>query len=538
MVQYLPPDNLYGTAQDAMSYLVQDHRLSSAVSVVTFDILPINDVVTIIWPSAADATEDSTKRLFQDSDWSFFDFDDEGNDLEATVTIPSNVGTLQAPVSSCAVTAITNGMTVNCPTPDLGTFFDQMILVPVPDYYGAAVLNTSVVDSHTGPPVHTVNGTVLFIVEAVNDAPDLTNVAAGHSGLNGVEDTILSVTAPFVVFDRDAEGQNMLVTVECGDCKLALSGSPVGVTMLTGTNTKTLSFQASPADATTVLASNIQATPDHQFNGNTTLTITVNDQANTGTVAQESVMSTLLFFDAVADVPILSVQDATGNEDTDITALSTASTALGASSESLVKQVVTLGQTGSIVVGGTVVGPLQFSVGPMEDIVVRGPLHWAGDIAISVELFTSEPRNGDEASVVDNCTVTILPVATTPTINLIPTTVNVNEDQGKTFAIDAVLEDVDGSEILYAILSGVEGVITGATSLGGGVWRVESANFASIELIPVLDSGREFNVTVTIAAEETETNEKATVAQDISFSIFAIADPALLTTGNITIDEG
>lgn len=144
-------------------------------------------------------------------------------------------------------------------------------------------------------------------VDLTNDAPVITgpttNVAA-------TEDKTFTFdkTNPISIHDSDLNGGKMVVTITATDGMLSLSGvNGLDFTMGDGTDDKTMIFAGTEADINAALA-NLVFTPTPDFFGTTTVTISADDQGQTGSGGAQVGNSTItLDVAGVNDAPTIAI---------------------------------------------------------------------------------------------------------------------------------------------------------------------------------------------------------------------------------------
>ena len=136
------------------------------------------------------------------------------------------------------------------------------------------------------------------------------------------------------------------------------------------------------------------------------------------------------------------------------------------------------------------------------------------------------------------------------------------EDQAVPLDIQVALSDTDGSEIAVIeifqvpLTSSFVTIVGGGTptpvgtNLGGGVWEFTTAQLPNLHINPPSDSNDPFSITVTAVAIETTTPntvagdlevDSADNADDVDRDLLIltdpVADPPLITTGEVTVQE-
>ncbi len=115
-------------------------------------------------------------------------------------------------------------------------------------------------------------------VTAVNDAP-VANIVASAFGVN--EDDGYRLLGGFSVSDVDAGGSDIAFTLSVGQGTINLTNT-TGLTLTAGANNSaTMTFTGSVSNINTALGT-VTYKPDANFNGTDTITLSVDDQGNTG----------------------------------------------------------------------------------------------------------------------------------------------------------------------------------------------------------------------------------------------------------------
>ena len=173
------------------------------------------------------------------------------------------------------------------------------------NYSGADALTISVDDQgNTGSGgAKTDSKSVAITVAAVNDAPVLT--VPGAKTVD--EDTLLSITG-ISVADVDAASSSVKITMSVANGHLTLAQT-TGLTFTVGDGTSDASmmFTGTVTNVNAALAT-VNYLGNANYSGSDTLTISVDDQGNTGSGgAKTDSKSIAITVAAVNDAPILTV---------------------------------------------------------------------------------------------------------------------------------------------------------------------------------------------------------------------------------------
>ncbi len=178
-----------------------------------------------------------------------------------------------------------------------------------------------------------------------------------------------------------------------------------------------------------------------------------------------------------------------------------------------------------------------------DGLVLTPPAHLSGEFNLQLEVTSTEPTNGDQATNVFDMPLTLTAVADElgVTINDVTIvdgdTVNINTGEDGTFGLDisALTADTDGSEVLSIEISGVPdgAVLSSGTNNGDGTWSLTSDEFADLSITPPVNSDVDFDLTVTVTNVD---NNEDTISLEatVSVDVEAIADAATLTATNAT----
>jgi VCBS repeat-containing protein len=147
---------------------------------------------------------------------------------------------------------------------------------PAANFNGADQFSYTVSDGHGG----TTSGTLSFNVAAVNDAP--VNTVPGAQSVNENAGLVFSGASLITISDVDVLGGTEKVTLSVNHGALTLAGkSGLSFTAGDGTADATMTFTGSVAAVNNAL-DGLTYRGNTNFHGNDALTITTNDQGNTG----------------------------------------------------------------------------------------------------------------------------------------------------------------------------------------------------------------------------------------------------------------
>ena len=292
-----------------------------------------SNVATVTINVAANTPPDSTDSsatINEDTSYTFsagdFAFNDPDNPGAAQTLASVRIDTLPGAGSlKLSGVAVTSGQTIAAAS--LGS----LVFTPAANANGIgyASFTFSVQDNlgafDTSPNTFTVN------VTAVNDAPVNTVPAAQSTN----EDTALVFSAgggnALSIADVDAGGASVQVTLSVANGVLTLSGTTgLSFSVGDGSADASMTFTGSIANINSAL-DGLSYLPGANYNGSDTLSLTTNDQGNTGSGGAKSDTDTVaITVNAVNDAPVATITPTTYAA-TEQTSLSLAGTGIAIS---------------------------------------------------------------------------------------------------------------------------------------------------------------------------------------------------------------
>ena len=383
----------------------------------------------------------------------------------------------------------------------------------------------------------------------VADVPDLAVAPAA-----GSEDAAIALSiAPELI---DADGSETL--------SVTIAGIPDGATIHIGTFDILFDPQSTDPsdnvllinDVTAADLAGLQITPPENFSGQFTLdigahsvdTATIDGQGVTDLASQ--VAQILVDVDAVADTPVVTIQDATitTDEDTAIDlgidgalADTDGSEALTITIEGIPQGAVLSSDLGTIEYdenGLAVLTPDQ-----LAGLQITPPPNSDADFSLAVTATATETSNADAA---DTATlalqVNVTAVADTPVVTIQDAAITTDEDAAIDLNIAAALQDTDGSEALIITIEGIPQGAVLSSDLGtfeydeNGLAVLTPDQLAGLQITPPADSDADFSLAVTATATETANADAVTTAvQTIQVDVTAVADTPVVTIQDATI---
>ena len=425
------------TATDDFAVQVSDGNGAFDTENISITVTGSNDAPTVA-PNISVTLNEDTDRLLTAADFSFADVD-MGDQLEAVRfnSLPMNGQLLWDANGGASVDAVqvTAGQILSRAEIDVGHVFYRPALDGHGTGYSALTYAVSDGEAFSAP------GTMTFDVAPVNDAP----VHSLPSPAVVTEDEqLLFNTAndnSIIIADTDIGGGNATVTLSVLHGTLTLA-STAGLTFATGDGTAdaTMSFSGTASSINAAL-NGLSYRPSSGFTGMDTLSITTNDQGNTGAGGPRSDTDTLqIDVTAANDAPTAPPTNTLAtNEDT-----TSALTPIGATDAD----------------GDTLTYSLKSGFAPAK-----------GSVAFSGDNFTYTPNadiNGTDTFTIvvsdsqggtaeQTVSVTINPVNDAPLVTGVPASLP---------AIDEDTSNPPGEHVLY--LSGLAGAINDARDVVPG----------------------------------------------------------------------
>ncbi|MEQ9617358.1 MAG: Ig-like domain-containing protein [Phycisphaerales bacterium] len=391
-------------------------------------------------------------------------------------------------------------------------------ITPPTNYSGDLTITINATSTEPNGDTATTSQDVTVSVEAVADAPTLS---AGD--VSGDEDAAIALNIASALTDTDGS-ETLSVTV---------SGVPVGASLSAGVDN---------GDGTWTLTSGqlagLSITPPADFSGSFDLDVTSTSTEPNGDTATTTDSFTV---NVAAKVEGFSfdVEDVTGAEDTPVALDISAALTSDTDTDEHLEVTLSGFPSGTTFSAGVDNGDGTWTIQD-EDLAglsLTPPADFSGTFDITA-VATDTDAGGDSSTQTESFSVTIEAVADAPVVNA--TDVSAIEDSPVplNLNIDADLVDTDGSETLTVTLAGVPdgAALSAGTDLGGGVWSIDPADLASLEITPPANySG---DLILTVNATSTEPNgDTATTSHDVTVSIEAVADAPTLSTSDVSGQE-
>ncbi len=308
---YTPNANFNGT--DSFTYTVTSGGVTET-GTVTVNVGAVNDAPVNALPASFTTLEDTAMVLTGLSI-----SDEDAGTGSMTVTLVVNNGILNvsgggASIAGSGSSVVTLTGTVAQINATLAATVDY---VPNNNFNGTDTLALSTSDGgSTGSGgVLTDSDSVSITVTPVNDAP----VNALPTSYSTMEDTALKLSG-LSISDADAASGNMSITLGVSRGTLS-AGSTAGVTVAgSGTSSLTLTGTLSELNAYLAASNSVPVfTPAGDVTAAVTLTMSTNDNGNTGGAALTDIDVRTITITPVNDAPVLTADTNATNEDAAVT---------------------------------------------------------------------------------------------------------------------------------------------------------------------------------------------------------------------------
>jgi hypothetical protein len=294
--------------------------------------------------------------------------------------------------------------------------------------------------------------------------------------------------------------------------------------------------------------------PDPDYSGDASFSYTVSD----GLGGSDTQIVTIDVA-AIVDAPVLDVAPAIGDEDTPIALSLSAAPADTDGSESLSSLVVS-----AIPVGATLSDGVNSFTATVDDteieisgwnqgeLTITPPADSDAGFELTVTAEAMEVLNGDTETTVETIAVTVNAIADAPTLDVddaapgdqLANGVSGDEDTAIAFDVSSALTDVDGSEILSLVISGIpagatltDGSNVFVASIGDTEVNISGWTLTGMTVTPPLDSDTNFQLTVTATATESSNSDTASTVGTIDVAVAGTVDAPSLDLDAGTADD-
>ncbi len=494
-LQLIPPQNYSGNFNLSVTLISTDGPdVFQTTSPLSVNISGVPDLPTLITlPSVGDENSAISLNIAA----ALTDLDGSENLTVTIAGIPAGA-TLSAGTNNGNGTwTLTAGQLAN------------LTLMPPQGFSGTIPLSISATANENNLNATTAPSTLSVSVNGIASTPTLMTSPA-----SGIEDAAVALNISSALSDTD--GSESL--------SLTIAGVPANAILSAGTNNGNGTWALTPAQLI-----GLSIMPPANFSGAFNLTVTATSSEN---ATQQSVSSTLaVTIHGDADTPSLSAQAATGNEDTAIALNISASLNDTDGSEDLSILISGIPAGASLSAGlNNGNGTWSLSPSQLAGLNFNPPENFAGIIALQISAIATE-HDGDHASISTPLTVTVLPVADAPQLNVIAGIGN--EDSQIALSIAALLGDQDGSESVSVQISGVPAgaSLSAGINQGNGTWLLTQTQLANLKITPPANSDTDFILSIT--ATSTDSNgAAASIVKNLPVTVHALADIPTVSASN------
>jgi len=338
------------------------------------------------------------------------------------------------------------------------------------------------------------------VVNAVADAPTATAEDA-----SGLEDTAIDLDLGSALTDIDGSESLSIV----------VSGVPDGAVLSAGTDNGdgTWTLTTDDFDGLTI-------TPPQDFTGDIDMTLTATStEADGGDTAVTEVPFT------VTVVDVAETTDATTAEDTAVALDITYPEGETTGTISDIPDGAVLMSGGEVI---TITdGSAEVTADQLADLTITPPPDSDVDFTLSV-------TSGGTSADLD---VTVTAVADAPTATA--EDASGLEDTAIDLDLGSALTDIDGSESLSIVVSGVPdgAVLSAGTDNGDGTWTLTTDDFDGLTITPPEDYNGSFDLTVTSTATEDD-GDTATTSGTLTVDVAAVDDEVAGSTLDVSDAAG
>ena len=409
---------------------------------------------------------------------------------------------------------------------DINTALDGMIFTPDLGFSGLATVEIDVNDQgHTGSGGQLSDtDTVNIQVNAVNDAPI---VDGPSTPLTATEQIDLAIHGSgFGVKDADEAGSGAIATLSVGEGILTVTPGDSGVSVTSGNGTSSVSLSGTIAEINNMLTAAGSGTifynnPSDTPSASTTLTVTVNDQGNTGldpgrtgtATTEECSASVVINVIAVNDPPDITSDGGGATAAVNVAENTTAVTDVNATDAE--GDGITYGLGGGVDDGffsiNTTTGELSFTVAPDFENALDN------DTNNVYEVIVTATDGTDTTTQAISVTVTNVNDNTPDiTSNGGGATAAINVNENTTAVTTVVATDADGTTPTYSIaggtdaarfaIDGVSGVLTFSTAPDYEVPTDSDFNNTYQVIVEASDGTNTDSQTITVTVDNVNDN--------------------------------
>ena len=358
------------------------------------------------------------------------------------------------------------------------------------------------------------------VVTAIADTPSLTVLTA-----SGKEDTAITLDITAEVSDKDGSESVVAIVIE---------GVPEGASLSAGfldSSTQPPRWVLTPADL-----AGLKFIPPSNASGSFQLRVwaVTHEKSNHDSAATARTLT--IEVAPVSDTPSITVTASTAQEDHAANlSIDAAVTDLVGVPEEISALRVTV-PTGFTLSAGEHLGGGVYDLStltPQERaaLTLTPPADYAGTVTLTVEAGATDGAAAEKLTSRD-LTVTFTAAADAPKVN--GKDVTGGEDQAIALDLSANLTDIDGSETLSIILSGLPdgAVLNQGFNNGDGSWTLKPSELAGLKVTPPRNISGGMDLTLTATSMERANKSTATVSSTFHVEVTPSADAPTVRTTN------
>ncbi|PZP55632.1 MAG: hypothetical protein DI586_06245 [Micavibrio aeruginosavorus] len=387
-----------------------------------------------------------------------------------------------------------------------------LVLTPG-QFYSGQLIMTVTANSTFGTQTSSDIENMLITVEGQASLPD---IFVQHT--TGYEDMPIGLQINASLRDLDGS-ETMEITV---------SGVPAGANLSAGIDNGNGIWTLTQNDL-----ADLTLNPPANYSGSFDLTVTGTTYENNTTATLSRTLNVTV--DGIADVPILSVTPLSGVENQPIPLSVSVTLTDTDGSESLYIRIYDAPSGSSFSSGVQIAnGIWEFTQTELADLHFTPPAGYNGNLSMFAVASTSEGNTHAYAEA--QIDISVSPVASLPLLETNPA--NGSEDNLVPLDISASVNDINGSEILTIMISGLPAgaSLSNGVDNGDGTWTLTPELLSNLSLIPPLNYSGTFDLIVNATAYDGAATSSQT--ESLTVEIQGIADSPSLNVASATGTEG
>ncbi|MEM8872833.1 MAG: putative Ig domain-containing protein [Planctomycetota bacterium] len=183
-------------------------------------------------------------------------------------------------------------------------------------------------------------------------------------------------------------------------------------------------------------------------------------------------------------------------------------------------------------------GVWSVDVADLSGLAFEPADNFSGPVQLTITATATEAANADTATSTQTLSFTVEGVADAPTLTV--SDASGDEDTTIPLAIDAGLNDTDGSETLAVRIAGVPAgaTLSAGADLGGGAWSLAPEELAGLRFTPAENANGPVNLIVTATSIEGDTGSVATTQSALLVDVAPVNDaPTALALDGASVAE-